>query len=78
MDPSKIQIYLDSIPNKKPIHELIERVVRLGIDECSRRLSCHRGFVISWLPRETPKLDRFEPGWEPSGGFISGALAYLK
>ena len=60
--------------NIKSYHELLRIVAEYGEQEVANKLSVHREFVTSWLPRVTNN-GSLEIGIEPSAGFIAAALS---
>lgn len=62
--------------NRKPIHDLVNSALSVGIAETAKALCVHPGYVLSWMPRRLQN-GKIDAGWEPSGGFISAALARI-
>ena len=61
----------------KAIVDLLRLTVEIGEIQSARLLCCAPEFIASWFPRRLPN-GVFEPGLEPSGGFIGTALAILR
>lgn len=60
--------------NIKSYHELLRIVAEYGEETVANKLSVHREFVTSWLPRVNHN-GSIEIGIEPSAGFVAAALA---
>lgn len=61
---------------EKPINELVAITLEIGEEKVSQILSCHLGFVHSWLPKQMPN-GRIETGWEPSVDLLQRLLPFF-